>query len=134
MNPIDPLKDLLTALWPSLPAIALFASLIIGCLVTRNYAAPRLRHRRLQGRLADLQDHREGKHLLRTTAVLVPKPRLVVVSEAGRVAAHIAACVERAEKLVLSLDGQAPEHILVEAKRLHQHLLGLQDSLTRGGN
>jgi hypothetical protein len=36
MNPIDPLKDLLTALWSSLPAIAFFASLIIGCLVTRN--------------------------------------------------------------------------------------------------
>jgi hypothetical protein len=130
MNPIDPLKDLLTALWPSLPAIAFFASLIVGCLVTRNYAAPRLRHRRLQGRLADLQDHREGKHLLRTTAVLAPKPRLVV-SEDGRVAAHIGACVERAEKLVRSLDGQVSDEILAEAKRLHRHLVGVHAEVSR---
>ena len=128
MNPID-LREVFEALWPALPIIALFASLVIGCLITRNYAAPRFRRRRLQGRLEDLADCREGKHLLRT-AVLVPKAR-PVVSEEGRVAAHIGVCLARAERLVVHLEQAGVDESLVdEARRLHRHLVGLHTTTT----
>ena len=122
MNPID-LREVFAALWPALPIIALFASLVIGCLVTRNYAAPRLRRRRLQGRLADLADCRE--------AVLVPKPR-PVVSEEGRVAAHIGVCLARAERLVVHLEQAGMDESLVdEARRLHRYLVGVHAEVSR---
>jgi hypothetical protein len=79
----------------------------------------------------DLQDHREGNHLLRTTAAIVPKPRLVV-SEGGRVAAHIGVSVSRAEQLVRHLhEAGTADPLLDEAKRLHQHLVGVHAEVSR---
>ena len=145
MNPID-LRDVVAALVPALPVIALFMSMIVGCLVTRNWAAPRVRKTRLARRLQELDAVRAGKHL----AVVGKTPTLLVSagdgwfhgaadravnllrSPSGRVAAHVGACMERAGKLALALDGVAPEHVVAEARRLHQHLVGLHESLTRG--
>jgi hypothetical protein len=145
MNPIT-LQDLITALWPVLPVIALFGSAIVACLITRGYA-PAVRRRRLQGRLQDLQDHREGKHLLAT----IRTPRLIVGdartgwfrdadgdravsplrSLSDRLAAHIGACASRAETLIRHLEQAGVDESLVdEARRLHRHLVGLHTTTT----
>lgn len=144
MNPID-LRDVVAALWPALPIIALFMSMIVGCLVTRNWSAPRVRKTRLARRLQELDAVRAGKHLAATGKT----PTLLIGdvstgwfraaaddrlrSPAGRVAAHVGACMERAGKLALALDGVAPDPLVAEARRLYQHLVGLHDSLTGGG-
>jgi hypothetical protein len=147
LDTFDP-RDVVAALWPALPIIPLFGSMLIGCLVTRNWAAPRVRRRRLQARLADLADHREGKHLLAT----VRAPLLVVGdvrtgwfrdsdgnravsplrSTSARVAAHIGACASRAETLIRHLEHAGVDELCVdEARRLHRYLVGVHAEVSR---
>lgn len=126
MNSIE-LRDWVAALWPVLPILALFGSMLLGCLVTRNYTAPRVRKARLASRLQEVDALRAGEHL----AVVGKQPTLP--SHSGRVAEHIAACTEKAERLARHLQHAGVDAALIdESLKLYRHLQGLHNSLAGG--
>jgi hypothetical protein len=138
MNPITP-ADFLGALWLLPPLVAFL--LVIACRrVISGYWAPAVRQARVVARLQDLQDHRDGLHL-RATPKLIARiggnnfydadGRVIggLKSPTARIPAHIRSCRDRAQRLATALDGNAPEQLVDDARRLVSHLNGVVESL-----